>query len=175
MKYIVRKEEYNQVAGWCILAESEINGQKEFVQLYLRISKGDANSTEQDRAKWAASHYGGGEFLWYNDKVRFYLRLTDESPDTEGQEYKFPLPPVKVVIVAPQGMGAVLCAHGFVRTDEGYLKEAPSREKAIELAERWGEPIADASYYIGSHWEYEGEFDAFGHKVEQDCLSITFV
>ena len=69
-RFAVKSQQYSLEGGWDSYPCSPISGVDEFIDTYLRVSKGDANSTEADRALFAVKLYNSGEseFKWYKSE-----------------------------------------------------------------------------------------------------------
>ena len=77
-KYKVISQEYSFESGWYDMSTFEIEGEDGFVKLYLRVRKGDANSSEEDRAERASRLYNSEQtsFKWYrSENSRVLLTL----------------------------------------------------------------------------------------------------
>ena len=77
-KFLVLSQEYSFMSGWYTMAEFEIEGEEDFVKLFLRVRKGDANSTEEDRRERASRYYNSDQkaFKWYkSENSRVVLTL----------------------------------------------------------------------------------------------------
>ena len=68
--FAVKSQQYSREGGWDSYPDHDISGVDEFVSLYLRVSKGDANSTERGRASFAVKEYISDrtEFKWYRSE-----------------------------------------------------------------------------------------------------------
>lgn len=69
-KFLVKSQQYSLEGGWDSYPCQTISGLDEFIATYLRVSRGDANSTEDGRIKLAMKLYNSSEseFKWYKSE-----------------------------------------------------------------------------------------------------------
>lgn len=81
-RFAVKSQQYTREGGWDSYPCSPISGVDEFIDTYMRVSKGDANSTEAGRSAFAVRLYNSGEteFKWYkSENARLVLVEVDEQ------------------------------------------------------------------------------------------------